>query len=174
MSFPNMPKVDFCSVVILSVRAVLLLMVKKRELQLLLHLCQHPPCFCFVLLFSLLCGIVYLNMLAELLLSVLFICYYEITCFCLWQIHIFRGKCTNCCVSFCFLLMFFVFIFRRFKRITVLSGFIFKQKMLKRLAQPDILLCIWFMALFSFPSVPQIFIKWMDIHVMVFRQVTSS
>lgn len=72
-------------------------------------------------------------------------------------------------VFFFFCFLFFVFIFRYFKTLNVFSYFIFKVKALKGLAHPDILLHIWFIVLFSFPSVPQIFIKWMDIHVMVFR-----
>lgn len=72
-------------------------------------------------------------------------------------------------VVFSFASPFFVFIFRYVKTLNIFSYFIFKVKALKGLAHPDILLHIWFIVLFSFPSVPQIFIKWMDIHVMVFR-----
>lgn len=173
MCFSNMCNAEFCLRVILSGRAVLLLTTMKTEL--LLHPCWHPPWFCFMLLFYLLWGRVYLYRarrscilaLAEALLSFLSVCCHAVHCVCRWWISVFRGKWTSCCIFFCFL--FFVFIFRYFKTPNVFSYFIFKVKALKGLAHPDILLHIWFTVLFSFPSVPQIFIKWMDIHVMVFR-----
>lgn len=109
----------------------------------------------------------YILALAEASLSFLPVCCHADHCVRRWWISVFRGKWTSCCILFCFL--FFVFISRYFKTPDVVSYFIFKVKALKGLAHPDILLHIWFIVLFSFPSVPQIFIKWMDIRVMVFR-----
>lgn len=147
----------------------------NEEIELLLHPCWHPPWFCFMLLFYLLWGRVYLYRarrscilaLAEALLYFFLFAAMPSIVFAADGSVFFRGKWTSCCIFFCFL--FFVFIFRYFKTPNVFSYFIFKVKALKGLAHPDILLHIWFTVLFSFPSVPQIFIKWMDIHVMVFR-----
>lgn len=130
----------------------------------------------------------------SLLQSVLFICCYVINCFCLWQIHIFRVKCTHCfssCFLFNFLNLLFtkypdfkdihllsldllcIVFYRWYKGLAILINMFLKNENVKGFSSALYFAPHFVHSCSVFPSVPLIFIKWMDIRVMVFRQVTS-